>query len=163
MFKTIGDALDRIYTTITPAAWRALKPRYQWAGGLAIVVALWIVTGLLGTKAKPIEDDTAAPTGLPRVSVATLVAVERDATVTVRLRAAGIPAKRVDGVVYVRNSDGVPALYWHEWVEAWVGEWTQLDPTFDQVVADATHLQLGEEGSAEITPLIGALKVEDVK
>lgn len=79
------------------------------------------------------------------------------------LRAAGIPAKRVDGVVYVRNSDGVPALYWHEWVEAWVGEWTQLDPTFDQVVADATHLQLGEEGSAEITPLIGALKVEDVK
>ena len=74
------------------------------------------------------------------------------------LRALGIPARRVDGVVYV-NQDGVPALYWHEWVEAWVGTWTQLDPTFGQPVADATHLTLGEESSAEIMPLLGALKV----
>lgn len=84
MFGTIGDALNRLYAAITPSAWRALKPRYQWAGGIAILVALWIVTGLLGTKAKPVDDDTIAPTGLPRVSVATLVAVERNATVTVR-------------------------------------------------------------------------------
>ena len=75
------------------------------------------------------------------------------------LRALGIPARRVDGVVYVQNADGVPALYWHEWVEAWVGTWTQLDPTFGQPVADATHLALGEESSAEIMPLLGALKV----
>jgi hypothetical protein len=74
------------------------------------------------------------------------------------LRALGIPARRVDGVVYV-NQDGVPALYWHEWVEAWVGTWTQLDPTFGQPVADATHLTLGEESSAEIMPLLGELKV----
>src|SRR5262249_10251084 len=64
------------------------------------------------------------------------------------LRALGIPARRVDGVVFVQNGDGVPALYWHEWVEAWVGTWTQLDPTFGQPVADATHLTLGEESSA---------------
>jgi hypothetical protein len=75
------------------------------------------------------------------------------------LRALGIPARRVDGVVYVQNADGVPALYWHEWVEAWVGTWTQLDPTFGQSVADATHLTLGEESSAEIMPLLGELKV----
>ena len=75
------------------------------------------------------------------------------------LRALGIPARRVDGVVYVQNADGVPALYWHEWVEAWVGTWTQLDPTFGQPVADATHLTLGEESSAEIMPLLGELKV----
>ncbi|HVP61101.1 MAG TPA: transglutaminase domain-containing protein [Myxococcaceae bacterium] len=75
------------------------------------------------------------------------------------LRALGIPARRVDGVVYVQNEDGVPALYWHEWVEAWVGTWTQLDPTFGQPVADATHLTLGEESSAEIMPLLGELKV----
>jgi transglutaminase-like putative cysteine protease len=79
------------------------------------------------------------------------------------LRAAGIPARRVDGVIYMVNEDQVPALYWHEWVEAFVGEWTQLDPTFNQVVADATHFAFGEEGNAEITPLIGALKVTDVK
>jgi len=81
---------------------------------------------------------------------------------TALLRAAGIPARRVDGVVYMLNDDKVPALYWHEWVEAWVGEWTQLDPTFGQDVADATHFGVGEEGSAEITPLIGQLKVLDV-
>lgn len=79
------------------------------------------------------------------------------------LRAVGIPARRVDGVVYLMNEDQVPALYWHEWVEAFVGEWTQLDPTFGQDVADATHFKVGEEGSAEITPLIGSLVVHDVR
>jgi len=79
------------------------------------------------------------------------------------LRAAGIPAKRVDGVVYLKQNDNVPALYWHEWVEAYVGEWTQLDPTFGQEVADATHFAVGEEGNAEITPLIGQIKVLKVQ
>ncbi len=79
------------------------------------------------------------------------------------LRALGIPARRVDGVVYLKNDDNVPALYWHEWVEAYVGEWTQLDPTFNQMVADATHFAVGEESNAEITPLIGSVKVTQVK
>lgn len=78
------------------------------------------------------------------------------------LRAAGIPAKRKDGLVYLED-DGVPALYWHQWVEAWVGEWTQLDPTFNQPVADATHFAVGEEGNAAITPLIGTLRVVEVR
>jgi hypothetical protein len=79
------------------------------------------------------------------------------------LRSVGIPARRVDGVVYLMNEDNVPALYWHEWVEAYVGEWTQLDPTFGQDVADATHFKVGEEGNAEITPLIGSLAVTEVR
>lgn len=78
------------------------------------------------------------------------------------LRALGIPSKRIDGVVYLVNEDNVPALYWHEWVEAYVGEWTQLDPTFGQDVADATHFAVGEEASAEITPLLGSMKVVEV-
>ena len=69
----------------------------------------------------------------------------------------------MDGVVYMVNEDEVPAFYWHEWVEAYVGEWTQMDPTFNQLVADATHFAVGEEGNAEITPLIGQLKVVEVK
>lgn len=77
------------------------------------------------------------------------------------LRSLGIPARRVDGVVYVVQDDGVPALYWHEWVEAYVGEWTQLDPTFNQEVADATHFAVGQESDAEIVPLIGQMKVID--
>ncbi|MFT3710246.1 MAG: transglutaminase-like domain-containing protein [Archangium sp.] len=79
------------------------------------------------------------------------------------LRAIGIPAKRVDGLVYLKNDDGVPALYWHEWVEAYVGEWTQMDPTFGQNVAHPARLAVGEESSAEITPLIGSMTVLDVK
>ena len=79
------------------------------------------------------------------------------------LRALGIPARRVDGVVYVTSGDSVPALYWHEWVEAYVGSvWTQLDPTLGQSVADATHLALGEESQADIMTLLGRLKVLDV-
>ncbi len=79
------------------------------------------------------------------------------------LRAIGIPAKRVDGLVYLKNDDGVPALYWHEWVEAYVGEWTQLDPTFGQFTANATRLGVGEESSAEITPLIGSMTVVEIR
>jgi hypothetical protein len=79
------------------------------------------------------------------------------------LRALGIPARRIDGVVYLKNDDGVPALYWHEWVEAWIGEWVQVDPTFGQDIADATHFAVGEEGNAEIVPLIGTLKVVEVR
>src|SRR5690606_5577277 len=79
------------------------------------------------------------------------------------LRALGIPARRMDGVIYMVQDDGVPAYYWHEWVEAYVGEWTQMDPTFNQPVADAAHLALGQEQDAEITPLIGQLKVLDVR
>jgi len=80
------------------------------------------------------------------------------------LRALGIPARRVDGVVYVHSADGVAALYWHEWVEAYVGStWTQLDPTLNQSVADATHLALGEESQADIMTLLGKLKVLDVR
>ena len=79
------------------------------------------------------------------------------------LRALGIPARRVDGVVFNPSGDGVAALYWHEWVEAWVGStWTQLDPTFGQPVADATHLTLGEESQADIIPLLGKLRIVEV-
>lgn len=79
------------------------------------------------------------------------------------MRAAGIPAKRIDGVIYQKGSDGVPALMWHEWVAAFVGEWVQLDPTWGQPVADATHFAVGEETGAEIAPLIGELQVTDVR
>lgn len=80
------------------------------------------------------------------------------------MRASGIPSRRVDGVIYLQNEDGVPALYWHEWIEAYVGgEWVQMDPTFGQAVADATHFGVGQETGAEIAPLIGQLQVTEVR
>jgi len=86
MFRDIASTISRLYDTYMPGFWLRLKPRYQWAGGIAVLVALWISTGLLGGRATPIEPTaTKAPT-LPRVSVAMLVATERDATVTIRGR-----------------------------------------------------------------------------
>lgn len=79
------------------------------------------------------------------------------------LRALHIPARRVDGLIYLMNDDHVPALYWHEWVEAYVGEWTQLDPTWGQDIAWAGRLGLGEENSSEITMLIGSMAVAEVR
>ena len=81
MFKAIGDALSRLYNRVMPAFWLRLKPRYQWAGGIAVVVALWIATGVFGTHATPSEATEVKDTGPPRVSVATLVSTERDATI----------------------------------------------------------------------------------
>lgn len=79
------------------------------------------------------------------------------------MRAVGIPARRIDGLVYLTQDDKIPALYWHEWVEAYVGEWTQLDPTFGQAIAHPARLGVGQESSAEITPLIGSMSVLDDK
>lgn len=78
-------------------------------------------------------------------------------------RAAGIPARRVDGLVYMENGDKVPAMYWHEWAEVWVGEWVAMDPTFNQPIADATHIALGGEGTAQSAGLIGQLQIELAK
>lgn len=87
---------------------------------------------------------------------------EHSLLLTALARAAGIPARRVDGLVYMEAGDGVPALYWHEWVEVYVGEWTPLDPTFDQAVADPTHIALGGEGRSDAAGLIGQLKISVV-
>ena len=82
---------------------------------------------------------------------------------TALLRASGIPARRVDGLVYMQAADRVPALYWHEWVEAFVGEWVELDPTFNQPIADPTHIALGNEARVDTAGLIGKLKFEVVE
>ena len=79
---------------------------------------------------------------------------------TALARAAGIPARQVHGLVYARYDDGVPALYWHAWVEVRSGaEWIAVDPTFDQPVADPTHIVLGRGTQVDTVGLLGALQV----
>jgi transglutaminase-like putative cysteine protease len=75
-------------------------------------------------------------------------------------RAAGIPARGVHGLVFAAYADGVPALYWHAWAEVKAGnEWIAVDPTFDQPVADATHLALGRGTQVDSVALLGSLSV----
>jgi hypothetical protein len=79
-------------------------------------------------------------------------------------RALGIPARQVHGLVYARYADGKDALYWHAWVEVFsANEWIAIDPTFDQPVADATHVALGSGSQVDTVGLLGALKVEAVE
>ncbi len=85
MFRQFTSAVSRLYDEYMPAFWLRLKPRYQWAGGIAIVVILWVVSGQLTGHAKPLEEaNLAKPSGLASVRVALLVATQRDATITIR-------------------------------------------------------------------------------
>ena len=73
-------------------------------------------------------------------------------------RAAGIPAKTVVGVVYLRG-----AFYYHAWSEVWLGEWISLDPVLNQFPADVTHVKFLEgeiDRQLDILQLIGNLKIE---
>ncbi len=74
-------------------------------------------------------------------------------------RASGLPTRVVAGIVY---SEGV--FLYHAWNEVWLGEgWVSVDPAFNQMPADATHIKLvqGEpDQHIELVPLIGQLSVE---
>ncbi len=73
-------------------------------------------------------------------------------------RAAGLPARPVAGLLLV---DG--RLYYHDWAEVYLRGWVAVDPTLDQLPADAGHLRLVIGGLArqmELTRLIGKLRLE---
>lgn len=74
-------------------------------------------------------------------------------------RAAGLPARVVAGLVY---ADGV--FLYHAWNEVWLGQrWVSVDPAFDQMPADATHIKLvaGEpDRHVDLVPVIGKLSLE---
>src|SRR5262249_35590995 len=58
-------------------------------------------------------------------------------------RAAGVPARVVDGIA-ATEVDGKPAFGFHAWREvALEGHWVQVDPTWNEPVADATHVMFG--------------------
>ena len=76
-------------------------------------------------------------------------------------RAAGLPAREVAGLIYVDSPE--PGFYFHQWAKVWVGKWIEVDPTFDQTIADATHIKLAEGDLFEqtkILPVIGQLDIE---
>jgi hypothetical protein len=77
-------------------------------------------------------------------------------------RAAGLPAREVAGLIYVGDQ---PGFYFHQWAKVWVGKWVDVDPTFDQPLADATHIKLAEGDlmeQAKLIPVIGRIRIEVV-
>lgn len=62
-------------------------------------------------------------------------------------RAAGIPARPVYGLAYVDGPVG--RFAYHAWAEvALDGAWVEVDPTWGEERADATHVQLGDDLTA---------------
>jgi len=75
-------------------------------------------------------------------------------------RAAGIPSRPCAGVVYLDGTFG-----YHAWPLVWVGEWVEMDPTFGQDVADATHIILAAgdiEAQYVINSVIGRLSIREL-
>jgi transglutaminase-like putative cysteine protease len=73
-------------------------------------------------------------------------------------RAAGIPAKTVVGMVYLRG-----AFYYHAWSEVWLGKWVSLDSVLNQFPADVTHVKFIEgeiDRQLDMLQLIGNLRIE---
>jgi len=55
-------------------------------------------------------------------------------------RAAGIPSRFAGGIVYLAGK----GFLYHSWVESDLGSWVPVDPAFNQVGVDATHIKLVE-------------------
>jgi hypothetical protein len=78
-------------------------------------------------------------------------------------RAAGIPAKEVAGVAYTPAPQ--PCFAWHAWAEIHDGaQWVTIDPTWNQVYVDATHVKLSD-GSSDFAwmDLLGGLGLKVVR
>ena len=78
-------------------------------------------------------------------------------------RAAGLPAREVGGVMYA--DEGEPLFGWHAWAEIHDGrQWVSIDPTWNQVYVDATHIKLSENSKDwSWVNLLGRLKITVVK
>ncbi len=80
-------------------------------------------------------------------------------------RAAGVPTRVVNGIVYSAEFDG---FLFHSWNESWIdGRWLPVDATFGQVGADAARLRLvNGELMSDLLPLlewVGRIRVRDVE
>jgi hypothetical protein len=78
-------------------------------------------------------------------------------------RAAGLPAREVGGLAYVEEDK--PLFGWHAWAEVHDGsQWVTVDPTWDQVYVDATHIKFSE-GAADFAwvNVAGKLKFKVAK
>jgi hypothetical protein len=76
-------------------------------------------------------------------------------------RAAGIPTDICVGLVLMNGY-----FYYHAWNKVWVGRWVEVDPTFNQKIADATHITLEEGGLkdwAKIMDLIGNIEIRVIE
>ncbi len=102
MFTDIKSFIAGLYQRLMPNFWLRLKPQYQAAFGIAILVTLWLLTGLIRFGATTTKAE-AKPNEIPTVRVAMLRSQLHDATITIRGRTQALHEvdvrAEVDGVV----------------------------------------------------------------
>jgi hypothetical protein len=73
-------------------------------------------------------------------------------------RALGIPAREVSGLVYM--GDQHQRFGWHAWAEVELdGRWVEVDPSWGEPVANATHLTLGVGDDSDWVATLGSLTI----
>ena len=83
---------------------------------------------------------------------------ERAQLLVAMARALGVPARTVAGLLYAKGR-----FYYHAWAEVYLGDWVAVDPTLDQVPADAAHVRVVFGATAEplvLVRLLGRLTLE---
>ncbi len=78
-------------------------------------------------------------------------------------RSQKIPTRVVTGIVY---TDRVGFLY-HAWAESYVNGWIAVDPTLNQIPADATHIKVAPDDTADdahsLMEMVGKVKMEVIQ
>ncbi|GEM_PF-1994562 len=91
---------------------------------------------------------------------------EHAVLVVALMRAAGIPARAIDGIVIAAEGDGSGVAGYHEWAEIWLGEWIGVDATVGETGTSARYLEFsidepGNLGSGgKMMRSIGKTKIE---
>lgn len=91
---------------------------------------------------------------------------EHAVLVVALMRAAGIPARTIDGIVLAADGGGKGVAGYHAWAEIWLGQWVGVDATVDETGTSARYLQFGidEPGSigsgGKMMRSIGKTKIE---
>ena len=68
---------------------------------------------------------------------------EHAALTVALMRAAGIPARNADGIVYLVDADGTAVAGYHAWAEIWIGQWVGVDAVFGETGTSARYLLFG--------------------
>lgn len=116
MSSEFKQKVDGFYERIMPGFWLRLNPKFQWALGIAIVIALYLATGFLKSGASNAMEAAAKTGQIPIVKVIRLKAVPHEAIITVRGRTEALHQvdvrAEVDGVVaalHFKEGDRVKA------------------------------------------------------
>lgn len=153
-------------STVIVAKVRQIAGRTRDPVKVAAIIMRWVYQNV---QKKPV---LAVPSALEVLKSGVGDCNEHAVLATALLRAAGIPARICVGLVYARDK-----FYYHAWVEAYFGPpsagghsrrghsegWVSIDPTLNQMPADATHIKIVEGGLQEQTKiirLIGQVKLE---